>query len=325
MPGVDGEKKQGYLVALLILSGLILTILATALTFNSEVRWVGHAVAGTFSLILLITIMATGGMLTGRLRKRENIQIFPLHRTVSIWFGIFVIGAFLFGLSVTALRGEPVLESIHGLLGLTVAVLAAAQLIPSLIMKNRSSVRGVHRITGYLLAPLVTLQVIAGLYAAVIGSGREIVLLHSLTGGSSALMFSWIIIEMQNPGPESLTRARLAAYAGALLTVAGCWILGGYHYLTAYRENIRGIILSGPQPWAHEIIMETKEHVFLFLPVIAILLALSLHSISPELMNDQVRKAVVVTAALALILVILMIVMGAVLSNAALIGPGGGL
>ena len=149
-------------------------------------------------------------------------------------------------------------------------------------------------------------------------------LLHSLTGGSSALLFSWIIIEMQNPGPKSLTRARLAAYAGALLNVAGCWILGGYHYLTAYRENIRGIILSGPQPWAHEIIMETKEHVFLFLPVISILLALSLHSISPEMMDGQVRKAVVVTAALALFLVILMIVMGAVLSNAALTGPGGG-
>ncbi|HET6580663.1 MAG TPA: hypothetical protein VFG36_02175, partial [Methanoregula sp.] len=85
------------------------------------------------------------------------------------------------------------------------------------------------------------------------------------------------------------------------------------------------IILSGPQPWAHEIIMETKEHVFLFLPIVSILLALGLYSINPGLMNeDQVRRAVVVTAALALFMVILMLVMGSVLSNAALTGQGGG-
>ena len=73
--------------------------------------------------------------------------------------------------------------------------------------------------------------------------------------------------------------------------------------------------------------METKEHVFLFLPVVSILLALGLHSMNDEgtLMNEvQVRKAVIVTAALALFLVILVFVMGAILSNAALIGQGAG-
>jgi hypothetical protein len=326
MPGTEKEKKQWHQVNLLILSGLILTILASVVTYNGENRWVGHAVAGVFSLILIITLMTTGGMLTGRLRSWEHVRIFPVHRTVSIWFSIFVIGSFLFGLGVTALQGKPALTSAHGLLGLVVAVLAAVQLIPSLVMKNRASVREVHRIVGYLLAPLVTLQVIGGLYAAVIGTGREIALLHSLTGGCSVLLFSWIIVEMQHPGKKSLYRARLAAYLGALLTVAGCWIIGGYHYLTTYRENVRAIILSGSQPWAHEVIMETKEHIFLFLPVVAILLALGLHSISDEGTGipGEVRRAVIVTASLALILVILMFAMGAVLSNAALIGQGGG-
>lgn len=325
MPGPEEEKKQGYRVNLLIVTGLVLTILAIVLTTDEESRWVGHAVAGTFSLLLLIAIITTGGMLTGRLRKMENIPVFPVHRSVSIWFGIFVIGAFLFGLGTMVLEGKPVLASVHGLLGMVVAVLAAAQLIPSLVLKDRASLRGIHRITGYLLGPLVTLQVIAGVYAAVIGTGREIVLLHSLTGGISALLFAWIIIEMQNPGKRSLNRARLAAYLGALLTVAGCWIIGGYQYLTSYRD-VRGIILAGPQPWAHQVIMETKEHIFLFLPVVAILLALGLHSISRDEtgMNGEVRRTVVVTAALALILVILMIVMGAVLSNAVLLGQGGG-
>ena len=183
MPGADREKKQWLWVHLLILSGLILTILATGLSYNEEDRWVGHAVAGVFSLILVITIMTTGGMLTGRLRSWENVRVFPIHRTVSIWFSIFVIGSFLFGLSVTALQGKPVLAGAHGLLGLVVAVMAAVQLIPSLLTKNRASLREVHKVVGYLLAPLVTLQVIAGLYVAVIGTGRETALLHSLTGG----------------------------------------------------------------------------------------------------------------------------------------------
>ena len=326
MPGSAREKQQWLWVILLILSGLILTILAAVLTYNEENRWVGHAVAGVFSLILIITIMMTGGMLTGRLRSWENVRVFPVHRTVSIWFSIFVIGSFLFGLGVTALQGKPVLGGAHGLLGLVVAVLAAVQLIPSLLTKNRASLREVHKVVGYLLAPLVTLQVIVGLYVAVIGTGRETALLHSLTGGFSVLLFSWIIIEMQNPGPESLNRARLAAYLGVLLTVAGCWIIGGYHYLTTYRENIRGVILSGSQPWAHEVIMETKEHIFLFLPMVAILLALGLQSVSGEGTGiaGEVRRSVIVTAALALFLVILMLVMGAVLSNAAIVVPGGG-
>ena len=312
-------------IDLLILFSIIITVLVTIVTYE-EARWVGHAVAGSFSLILMVIIMTTGAMLTGRLRRRENVRIFPLHRKVSIWFSLYVIGVFFFGLAVTASHGEPVLTSVHGLFGLVVAVLAAAQVMPSLIIRNRAPLKGAHRIIGYLLAPFLTLQVIIGVYAAVIGTGREVALLHSLIGGISLLLFAWIIVEIRYPGPKSPDRAAIAGYIAALLNVIGCWIIGGYNYLTVYRGNIRGIILSGPQPWAHEIVMEAKEHIFLFLPVVSIMLALGLYTVTRDraLMEEaQIRKALIVTAGLAFFMVILMFVMGSTISNAALAAQGG--
>ena len=98
MPVTDREKTGWHTVDFLILSGLILTILATVLTNSEESRWVGHAVAGTFSLILVITVMATGGMLTGALeagkcsgfsppQKGKHMVQYFCYRDLSFWPG----------------------------------------------------------------------------------------------------------------------------------------------------------------------------------------------------------------------------------------------
>jgi hypothetical protein len=100
----------------------------------------------------MVIIQTTGGMLTGRLRRREYVRIFPLHKKVSIWFSLYVIAVFFFGLAVTASHGEPVLTSVHGLLGLVVAVLAAAQIVPSLIAALQDQLRSYN--DAYANAPL---------------------------------------------------------------------------------------------------------------------------------------------------------------------------
>lgn len=168
MPGPSHNTVQLHTVNLLIIAGLIITLLAMGMTYREEIRWVGHAVAGVFSLILVISIVTTGAMITGRIKSRENVQVFSIHKTLSIWFSIFVIGSFLSGLAILAVQGEPVLATSHGILGLIIALLATFQLISNFITSNRASLRGVHRTIGYLLVPLVTLQLIAGLYVAVI-------------------------------------------------------------------------------------------------------------------------------------------------------------
>ena len=72
--------------------------------------------------------------------------------------------------------------------------------------------------------------------------------------------------------------------------------------------------------------METKEHVFLFLPVISLALMLTLNLLGKDqtlLEEPKARKSIVAIALLALAMIVLSFVFGALISNAAKIGVGG--
>ncbi|MDD1736670.1 MAG: hypothetical protein LUQ21_04355, partial [Methanothrix sp.] len=104
---------------------------------------------------------------------------------------------------------------------------------------------------------------------------------------------------------------------------AGCWVAGGYNYLTAYGSQVKPIILAGPEPWAHSIVMEVKEHIFIFLPIIVIALSLTLSILDRDalLKDPQARRALAITASLALFMVLLMFLMGAIISDAGNVWP----
>jgi hypothetical protein len=68
-------------------------------------------------------------------------------------------------------HGEPVLTTLHGWLGLTVAALSAVQMLPSLFITRRQSIRKFHRIVGYLIFPLFLFQIFLGLDAAELFEG----------------------------------------------------------------------------------------------------------------------------------------------------------
>jgi len=48
------------------------------------------------------------------------------------------------------------------------------------------------------------------------------------------------------------------------------WIAGGYYYVVFYGTLVKPIIKSGVAQWVHNIIMETKEHIFLFIIPLAV-------------------------------------------------------
>ena len=48
------------------------------------------------------------------------------------------------------------------------------------------------------------------------------------------------------------------------------WFLGGTYYLTHYGNEVKKVILGGNFAWAHNVITETKEHVFIFIPILAL-------------------------------------------------------
>ncbi|MEK6903244.1 MAG: hypothetical protein AABW64_01185 [Nanoarchaeota archaeon] len=92
--------------------------------------------------------------------------------------------------------------------------------------------------------------------------------LHAVLGEIAILAFVWIFIEILNPTQERLRRAKIGAALGLIFLILS-WFVGGFYYVSFYGANVKPVIKEGPQPWAHNVVMEAKEHIFLFLPFLA--------------------------------------------------------
>lgn len=293
---------------------MLLAIGSIALIYG---KWVGHALIAISSLVLMIYTLTIGAMLKGRIKTISG-NIFKLHKRGGIYFGAFILGSFIYGLWMKLQHEESILSSVHGKLGLIILTIVVLQIIPSLVLKNRAKYRRLHKIIGYSLAPVLIIDASWGLHNGVVTGTKSLVLLHSIFGGLTVLALVWILIEMSYPTDKALARARIASYVAAFLVTAGCWIAGGYNYLKAYGSQVKPVILAGPQPWVHEIVMEMKEHVFIFLPIISFALPITMSTLDRDafLVDNKSRRALMMIACLALFMVLLMFLMGAVISNA---------
>lgn len=87
--------------------------------------------------------------------------------------------------------------------------------------------------------------------------------------------FLWLFGKLRGDGGSRKGMIITAAIGTAAF--AASWIAGGYYYVVYYGTLVRPVIKSGMAPWAHNIIMETKEHIFLFIiPVAVTVLLLTL-------------------------------------------------
>ncbi|MEI6534313.1 MAG: hypothetical protein WCN98_03155 [Verrucomicrobiaceae bacterium] len=104
---------------------------------------------------------------------------------------------------------------------------------------------------------------------------NEIILMsHVLFGVACMTSAIWLFVEVLNANEANLVRIRRMSWAAA----AAMWlafIIGGYWYVTAYSAD-KAIILKGPWPFAHNLVMETKEHLVImllllvtYLPIVA--------------------------------------------------------
>jgi hypothetical protein len=94
--------------------------------------------------------------------------------------------------------------------------------------------------------------------------------LHAWLGEFAALMFVWAFIELYSGTDSNIRRAKHAVLLGLVFLFAA-WLAGGFYYVEFYGAAVKPLIKSGPFPWAHKVVMETKEHVFLFLPFLGLL------------------------------------------------------
>lgn len=101
-----------------------------------------------------------------------------------------------------------------------------------------------------------------------------VLLAHAGFGILGTLAAVWVFVEALNAHEENATRIRVVVLIVAVCMVIA-WILGGDFYLHYYPAD-KALILGGPWPLAHNLFMETKEHLFfltlvlsLYLPVAA--------------------------------------------------------
>jgi hypothetical protein len=103
---------------------------------------------------------------------------------------------------------------------------------------------------------------------------NDILLLsHAAFGVTGCMAAIWVFIETLHAKQSNARRINVAAFIVAIC-MAGAWICGGYWYVHSYPAE-KTLILKGPWPFAHNIFMETKEHLFFITGILALLLPLA--------------------------------------------------
>lgn len=96
------------------------------------------------------------------------------------------------------------------------------------------------------------------------------------------------------------------------------WFTGGYYYVVYYGSVVKPIIKNGPNPWVHSIIMEVKEHIFLFLPILSFVILLIVWLKSASLQeNRSLRNALALIALITFIIAVSMALAGVLISGSA--------
>jgi hypothetical protein len=139
-----------------------------------------------------------------------------------------------------------------------------------------------------------------------------LVFLHAVTGGVGTLLavaLAAVLLRSRDTGrPESVL-------AWTILTLF--WITafaGIWWYLTGYAEP-KAVIKAGPMPWAHNVVMEIKEHAFL----VGLMVANALPAVVGEarrLGSPQARRLAALACALVALIGLSMEALGAFVSLA---------
>ena len=86
--------------------------------------------------------------------------------------------------------------------------------------------------------------------------------------------------------------------------------------MEVYGSFIKPAIKASEAKWVHSIVMEVKEHVFLFLPILALLIVALLHKFDKEIIkNKDARVSIILLAGLVFLLGFSIAGMGAIISS----------
>lgn len=147
-------------------------------------------------------------------------------------------------------------------------------------------------------------------------SQEVILLLHPTFGVLGMLAAVWVFVEALNASAPGVERMRSAARLSAVFMWLS-YFIAGYFYVFLYGPD-KAIIKAGPWPFAHNLVTETKEHVFLMLLLLATFLPIA--AMGDVARNLGARRVVLWSSALVVLLVLFMEGSGAIMSVAAKLG-----
>jgi len=129
-------------------------------------------------------------------------------------------------------------------------------------------------------------------------TGNDVILLaHASMGVLGTLSALWVFVEALNAREGNAQRIRRIAGAVAIFMGVTC-ILGGYWYLHFYPAE-RALILKGPWPFAHNLFMETKEHLFLMTMILSFYLPIAAQD---RLFSNAAARRMVLCVAMLIVL-----------------------
>ena len=131
--------------------------------------------------------------------------------------------------------------------------------------------------------------------------------------GIMALYATWMVLLRDK---LNLRFARWSSTT-AVVSLVLSWLSGGYYYTMYYGTTVKPIIKDGAYPWAHSVFMEAKEHVFLFLPFLAIVIAASVFLLGDRLTPEsKFKRPLVFVTGLSFILGVAITLSGVLISGA---------
>ena len=111
---------------------------------------------------------------------------------------------------------------------------------------------------------------------------------HVLLGAAAIVAHAGLALLLK--GKELNIRVLKIYSLLGFLGFVGSWLFGGYYYSFYYGKAVKPGIVEGATPWIHKILMESKEHVFLFLPFLAFVVLILVNFFPKELARNQKLK-----------------------------------
>lgn len=138
-----------------------------------------------------------------------------------------------------------------------------------------------------------------------------LLILHVVTGLIGVFCSFAVSLGLLKKEIDAPLLKRQAFSAWVLYMVS--WFTGGWYYWKYYGGVVKASIMNGDYRWAHLVFTESKEHIFLFLPIAALALYMVIRMMPEDMSTNPALKRSVVALSIAITAIGIIITLSGVL------------